>query len=173
MSDFPTDQLPLGITTLSSYAPYLRQTVATNITWVANRAIYIPVAIPWEYPVNRVFWTNGGTITTSNADFGIYTPSGTKVYSTGSTALSGTSTTQFVTPSTPFVLSAGQYYFAYACDNTTSRSFGNTLGTAATGAMLGYLSQATAFPLPATATFATYGTPGFELCGITRTTSGF
>lgn len=122
--------------------------------------------------MKRVFVVNG-SVGAANFDFGIYTPSGTRIYSTGSTAQSGTSAPQFVTPGTPFVLAAGRYYFAYTNDGTTNVAWGNVVATAATGAIGGLLSQATALPLPATATFATYGTPGLAFCGITRTPSGF
>lgn len=179
MTDFPQPgMLPLFVHTYTRWGPVrdlqggsINQ--PTTFNWVANQAVYMPVAIPWPYPVNRVFWVNGSTITTSNVDFGIYTPSGSRIYSTGSTALTATGAPQFVTPATPFVLPAGSYYFAYVCDTAISRSFGTNIGTAANGALAGMLSQATALPLPATATFATYVTPGLELCGITRTPSGF
>lgn len=176
MSDFPTDQLPLFISTFSSYGPSYKAGSSSSpaaVTWVANQAVYLPVFLPWEYPVKRVWWCNGSTNTTTNVDFGIYTPSGARIYSTGSTAMGTVSVPQYVTPSTPFVLPAGQYYFAWVCDNTTSRGFGAAVAVAATGAIYGLLSQASALPLPATATFATYVTPGFQICGITRTESGF
>jgi hypothetical protein len=179
MSDWPDDQLPLFLSTFSSYGPLpvirLAQgsTQAVSITWSANRAVYMPMIIPWEYPVKRVWWCNGSVIG-NNVDFGIYSPSGARLYSTGSTAQVGTSVPQYVTPSVPFVLPAGMYYFAYACDTSNAnRAFGNVVTTAANGAVGGLLSQASAFALPATATFATYGTPGLELCGITRTESGY
>lgn len=181
MSDFPADQTPLFLSTFSSYGPQnlLRSTLlvgsvaGASVTWVANRAVYMPMMVPWEYTVNRVWWVNGSTTTTTNVDFGIYTPGGAKIYSTGSTAQGTASAPQYVTPSVPFVLPPGAYYFAWTCDNTTTRAFGNTLATAANGALAGLLSQSSALPLPATATFATYGTPGFQLCGVTRTQSGF
>lgn len=140
--------------------------------WVANQAVYMPVSIPWQYPVARVFWVNGSAAS-SNADFGIYTPGGLKIYSTGSTAQSGASVPQYVTPGTPFLLDAGTYIFAWACNGTTNRAFA-WAPTAATGAASGCMTQASAFALPSTATFATYGScPGVVLCGVTRTASGF
>jgi hypothetical protein len=178
MSDFPTDQLPLFITTYSSFGPSVKggssgTLLPGSFAWVANQAVYMPVFLPWEYPVKRVWWANGATNTTSNVDFGIYTPSGQRLYSTGSTVMGTVNVPQYVTPAVPFVLPAGQYYFAYVNDNTTNRAFGNAVATAANGALSGLLSQASALPLPATATFATYVTPGMVLCGVTRTESGF
>lgn len=181
MTDFPgVPPLPLFKHTygFDSAYPIARSAgsvgAATNLTWVANLAIYVPVLVPWAYPVKRVFWINGSTITSSNADFGIYTVDGTRIYSTGSTALSGTSAAQYVTPSTSFVLSPGAYYFAYACDNTTARTLG-AAGTAGADALrlTGCYQQASALPLPATATFASMANALYPFCGVTRTASGF
>lgn len=179
MSDFPGSTLPTPQTvttySLTSAAGQLHTTAGgitvTAFTWVANLAVYVPVLIPWPYTVRRVFWINGSTITSSNADFGIYTAEGTKIYSTGSTAMSGASAPQFVTP-TEFTLSPGAYYFAWACNNTTSRAYGSTTA-ANTLRMAGVLQQASAFALPATMTGASVSNAVYPLCGITRTTSGF
>jgi hypothetical protein len=143
------------------------------LTWVANQAVFMPVVLPWPYQVRRVFWQNGSTITTSNADFGIYTEDGTRLYSTGSTALSGTNTPQFVSP-TAFLLSPGAYYFAYVCDNTTNRSFGFSIFTTTAQRQAGILQQASALPLPASMSSAGAATQAvYEICGITRTASGY
>lgn len=181
MSDFPQAQvLPQFVHPWTFYGPGpdLRLVAASAnpvaFTWTANTAVYIPMTLPWPYPVNRVFWVNGSNVASANADFGIYTPNGNQIYHTGSTALSGASVPQFVTPSTPFILDAGNYYFAYACDGTTSKTLSVALATAQFGSMCGIFSQATAFPLPSSATFAALGaTLGVPLCGITRTPSGF
>src|SRR6185295_9653455 len=171
MTDFPATQCPLFFHTYSIWSSLvaLRNHAAiapASITWTANQAIYMPVTLPWPYPVNRVFWVNGSVVTTSNCDFGIYSQSGARLYSTTSTAQSGTNVPQFVTPTTPFTLPAGRYYFAWVSDNTTNRGFGN-LSTVAFQAMSGLLTQATALPLPATETFATVTNVGQVLCGIT------
>lgn len=180
MSDFPQSNAPtnLFVNVLTMEGPGFELRAVSNqgqpgtITWVANYAVYMPFVIRDPYPVNRVFWVNGSTITTSNADFGIYTPDGTRIYSTGSTALSGVSVPQFVSPGTPFILAPGRYYFAYVCDNTTSRSVGWT-PTVARQRTAGLLSQATALPLPATATFAAPSQAVVPFIGVTRTTTGF
>ena len=179
MPDFPLAQAtPLHVSATSRYGcgPELRVAMSTGspaaFTWTANQAIYIPVAIPWPYLVKRVWWYNGSTVTSSNADMGIYTPGGTKIYSQGSTAMSGTSAVQYANVSTPFVLDAGMYFFAWACNNSTSRAFG-WAPTVPQGALCGILSQTTAFALPSPATFATYGAAGVPIFGVTRTASGF
>jgi hypothetical protein len=175
MSD-QTSQTPLFINSCSIYAgAEMIKSVAASGTlastsWgTANRAEYFPVWLPWPYVVRRVFWCNG-SVASGNTDFGIYTSDGTKIYSTGSTAQSGASAIQYVTP-TEFTLASGVYYFAVVFDGTTNRAFGLTSNTIFGSG--GQLVQTSALPLPATATFAaTAGTP-HALCGITRTASGF
>lgn len=181
MTDFPqVNTLPQFVHpwTLYGPGPDMRLEAASAnpvaFTWVANSAVYVPMTIPWPYPVNRVFWVNGSTVASANCDFGIYTTSGKKIYSTGSTVQSGASVPQFVTPATPFILDPGNYFFAWACDSTTSHAFAVAITTAAQASMIGIYSQASAMPLPASATFAALGTSlGVPLIGITRTPTGF
>lgn len=144
------------------------------IAWPStNLAIYTPVVVRYPYPVNRVFWVNG-TATSSNMDFGIYTPGGTRIYSTGSTAQSGASAAQYVTPSTKFVLSPGQYFFALSVSSTTANTlYGTTNPVIDYMRMSGFVQQASAVPLPATATFAAVANSAIPYCGVTRTTTGY
>lgn len=178
--DFPTlPPLPLFVHTWSvdnaGEVLWLNQAVAiASITWpVANTAFYVPVALPCPYPVKRVFWINGSTASL-NMDFGIYTADGTLIYSTGSTAASGTSAPQYVTP-TEFLLAPGRYYFGLACSNTTANAGGqgNTSQTVGRLRLAGVLQQATALPLPATMTPAAVANSCLPICGVTRTASGF
>jgi hypothetical protein len=181
MSDFPNvspNTLPLHWSTWSA-AEELRAITGSGVgasgTWTtANTALYIPVSLPWNYPVKRMWWING-SVAGGNTDVGIYTLGGVRLFSTGSTAESGTSTTQYVSAGTPFVLPAGAYYFAYTHSATTA----NHIWTSSTGSVAnteaaGILAQASALPLPATASFAVGTTvTSFPYFGITRTTSGF
>lgn len=144
------------------------------ITWVANLAVFVPIILPWDYPVSRVFWTNGSTLG-SNCDFGVYTDDGAKVFATGSVAQAGASVPQYVDP-TDFTLVAGRYYFAFTCDGTTSRVRGFTVYTTAFLRQMGVYQQATIAPgsLPATmASVAAASQALYAVCGITRTPSGF
>lgn len=147
----------------------------TALTWVANLAVFMPVTIPWPYPVKRAYWVNGSTVASGTCDFGIYTVSGNRIYSTGNTAQSGANAPQYTTVATPFLLDPGEYYFAWVCDATTSHAFGVAMGASGVGALSGIRSQALGSAvLPASATFATAGiTGGPVVCGITRTASGF
>lgn len=181
MADFPTiqeQQTPLFIYPWTEWCVglELRQlngtAVPASFTWTANQAVYIPFAIPWPYPVRRVFWYNG-TAVVSNVDFGIYTEGGARIYSQGSTAQSGASAIQYATVSTPFILQPGKYYMAYNCSGTTNVVFAVSQN-AAQGKILGLLTQAVgAVALPNPATFATYAGVGFPVIGFTRTASGF
>lgn len=173
--------LPLFIHTYSArFSPAMNARAATlgmsaTLTWpIANTAFYYPMFIPFNYPVRRVLWTAGGSGTAMNVDFGIYTESGTKVYSTGSTALVSANAVQYVTP-TEFILTPGAYYFAFACSSISS----SRLGSGTTGlalphlALTGVLQQATALPLPATMTPVAVANSAYVFCGVTRTSTGF
>jgi len=144
-------------------------------TWVANLVSYAPVIVPYPYPVKRVFWVNGSTITTTNVDFGIYTWDGTRIYNTGSTAMSGASAVQYVTPGTDFILSPARYYFAWTCNGTTSRGYAGGSTSANAPRLAGMLEETTGgFGLPATMTPVAYARSwGPSVCGVTRTTTGF
>lgn len=143
---------------------------------VANQATYMPVTIPFFYPVNRVFWVNGTSVTSTNRAFGIYTQDGTLIYATASTAAVGASVTQYVTPASPFILAPGGYYFAMVSDTTTANrgGAGNTATlTVQQRALCGILQEGSALPLPATMTPVTVANAYHPLCGITRTITGF
>lgn len=183
MADYPQNTTtPLFIQTWSRYglaveaARGLGFSTPGSITWpVGSTAFYIPMWIPWPYLVKRVFWVNGSSVASTNRDFGIYTADGTRIYSTGSTAASGTSSVQYVTPGTEILLSPGRYYFALSTDSTTTNRGGQgaTGGTAARLEIAGILQEASALPLPATMTPAAVANTCFPYCGVTRTSTGF
>lgn len=175
------DQTPLFISTYSRWAfgPLWRMVNGSGAqpaaqTWTANESLFIPFSIPFPYSVARMFWLNGSTITSSNADVGIYTSAGVRIASAGTTALAGASATQYVNVTAS--LQPGNYFMAYACDNTTSRASGTLFSTS-----VGELSQtglnalSAAMPLPATAALAGYtGIVGvLPYFGMTRTASGY
>ena len=176
--DYPLGIPPLFINSFCRYTAGLDTGSVANptsaLTWTANKAIYIPFYLPWEYPVRRVFWANGTSVASTSMDFGIYNADGTKIYSTGSTGASGTSVLQYVTP-TEFTLSAGRYYMAYACSTSTAARGGTGASALnlARQQLAGILEQATALPLPATMTPVTLVLVVHPLCGFTRTLTGF
>jgi hypothetical protein len=146
---------------------------ASNAWGTANTAVYMPICLPWPYPVKRLWWINGSAGSGSgHVDVGIYTIGGARIVSTGSTVMSGASAVQYVSLGTAIILGPGSFYMAYTNDGTTNRSFGYA-PTAAQGRQSGFLMQASALPLPASATFATTTVANMPFCGITRTASGF
>ncbi len=180
MPDFPLPVVtPLFIHTFSWFCAgwearnHIALAVPAATTWpAANRAIYVPMNLPFAYPVRRVYWVNGSTVTTSNLDLGIYNTDGTQIYHTGSTVQSGASLPQYT--STDFVLAPGQYYLALVMDNiSAARAYLSITVTTNEGRASGLLQQDTALPLPVTATFAQWATTGLPFCGITKTTTGF
>jgi hypothetical protein len=182
MSDFPAQDhnvTPLHIPIASLRGPFhtlgqiaANTPAAASMAWTANLAVFMPMSIPFPYPVRRVWWFNGSAATT-NVDFGIYNMDGVKVLSTGSTVASGVSTAQFVDV-TDFLLGPGRYYFAWAADGTTNDAFGWTAYTTVFLRLAGVLQQSTAFPLPATMASAGAASAALlPLCGISRSTENF
>lgn len=148
-----------------------------GLTWTANVAVYIPFAVPWPYNVRRMFWCNGNTVG-GNSDVGIYTQGGARLWSSGSIACSGAGLLpQYVTPSPDMLLQPGvPYFFGFAHDSSIAShlvGLGGGSLAASQGRACGMYQQASAFPLPAAATFAAYAAVGLPLIGITNTDSGF
>jgi hypothetical protein len=134
--------------------------VASGTWTAANDALFLPIYVPFPYPVKRVWWING-------------TMEGTRIYSTSSTAGSGNSAPQYVTP-TAFILNPGSYYFALALDNNTAnRITGSTALSVGACRLSGLLKQTSAFPLPATMTPEAITASFYTYIGVTRTESGF
>jgi hypothetical protein len=147
---------------------------AGALTWVANLAVYVPFYLPAPMPVRRVWWINGSTITTSNADVGVFNADGVRMLSAGLTALAGASAVQYATLGADKLLMPGRYYFGYVCDNTTARAQGTSSWTAAQLRHIGVLQEALgSAALPAKMTPVAIANALFPYCGITRTPSGF
>lgn len=168
---------PIVPTFIHSWSAYMggAQRAVSNpgapaaLTWTANAAIYIPLNLPWPYYVARGFWYNGSTVS-GNADFGIYSVGGAKLFTAGSTAAAGATGPQYVTVG--MLLSPGRYFLAYAQSGTTAVAEGVAI-TAPNGRIMGLYQQAAALPLPSSATFAQYAAVGLPLIGITNRASGF
>lgn len=143
----------------------------SSITWTANQAVYIPMRLPFNYHVQRAFWCNGSTVAGSS-DVAIYSSSGVRLWSAGSTVNSGAIVPQYITVTGGLLLTPGHYWMAFASSTTTTGVTGVALATA-DGRVSGLKTQATALPLPATATLAAYAGVGVPLIGITNTASGF
>lgn len=122
-----------------------------NNAWpAANRALFVPFVIHEPFVVQKMAVYNA-TTAAGNVDIGIYTEDGTLLVSSGSTAMAGTSTQQ--TFSISKTLAPGRYYMAIAFSSTSAILRASTTSLASTQ-LSGVLQMASAFPLPATATFA-------------------
>lgn len=117
----------------------------------ANKAIYVPFSVYETITVRKMFWENGGSVS-GNVDVGIYDINWVRLVSSGSTAQAGTSAIQEVNI-TDTTLASGIYYLAMAMDNNTGQ-IGRWGPTAAIGRGLGVSEEASAFPLPSTATLS-------------------
>lgn len=177
MSVVPTYAAPGAPVTISSASPYsigfdgirLAFNFATGSSaWPsANRAYYVPFAIPTPIIVAKLFTTNG-TTASNNFDIGIYDKDGTRIVSTGSTAQSGTTALQIVDVSDTLI-GPGLFYMALAMNGTTGTHhvFGSISATFTQAC--GVYLQASAFPLPANATYAANATTYLPVFGLITT----
>jgi hypothetical protein len=141
----------------------------TSTAWFsANAAAFIPFRIGQAATVLKLGWHNGGVVS-GNVDCGIYNEAGSRIVSAGSTPASGTSAIQAV-DTTDITLQPGRYYLALAVDNTTQTFLAWSLGVAAYVRMLALANQASAFPLPATATLAIATSISVPICGLSLRT---
>lgn len=129
----------------------------------ANDALFMPLVLFRPALVKRLFVANGATAG-NNVDMGIYSADGSKIVSIGSTAQAGTSVLQFFDIADTY-LSPGQYYLALAFDGTTATIKRISLAVIRLKQM-GVMKMASAFALPAAATFATVTSSVFPLCGL-------
>lgn len=130
--------------------------VSVNFVFGANGAIFVPFRIPRPLTVQS-FSLQNGTAVAGNIDMGIYTPGGTRLVSTGSTAQAGISVTQTVA-ATATRFGPGLFYMALAMSNAaTARILAQNFTPNDMAQMLGLATMAAAFPLPATAVFASVG----------------
>lgn len=125
---------------------------ATSATWpAANRALFYPFTLSEPVIAVKLFVLNGATAS-GNIDAGIYDRTGNRIVSTGSTAQSGTSVIQEF-DITDTLFGPGTFYLALVMNNTTGTTFRQTTSSGSF-ASTGACQMASAFPLPATATFA-------------------
>ena len=145
-----------------------RMNVAASAVWTAsNRAIYIPVWLSAPIVAVQLFAYNGSAVS-GNIDVGLYAGDGTRLVSSGSTAQSGTSALQAFNI-TDTELGPGLCYLAVALDNTTGTVF-RVAGNTELQRGLGLFMQETAFPLPATATFAAISVNAIPVVGLSTRT---
>lgn len=156
---------PLALGGFSScYNAVATTSVSTAAT--ANRALYVPFTVPSTIIAQNCFFYCGATSANTNHwDFGIYTDSGVRLTSLGSTAQSGSTQVLNTAALTATELAPGQYYMALALDSTDT--YRATIGgSALIPPLAGVQTQSTAFALPATSTM-TSGTSDIPLIGFT------
>ena len=118
----------------------------------ADMIIYVPVRIPEDCNIGRVFVANGGAVS-GNMNVGLYDSTGSKLWECGSTAQSGTSQLQFITCSQS--ITAGLHYMALQLSNYGTAQVQRKSPTLWFLQVAGVMQeQAGSFALPATATFA-------------------
>lgn len=116
----------------------------------ANLAIYVPFYVAEALRVRSL--SAPCESSSGNGDVGIYAYDGTRIVSSGSFAFSGFDmNTRNITDTE---LQPGIYYLALVCDNATNAALRFTPGVQNIR-MAGICQEASAFPLPSTATFAT------------------
>jgi hypothetical protein len=151
--------LPFRISSLGRFSgahmigPFDGTVASSTAVWpAANRALYMPIYLPVPFKVAR-FWVQNGSNTTGNIDVGLLDANGNKLISTGSTARSGATTTQYIGV-TDASFGAGTYYLALVMDNTTGSVTRLAAGSLSELQIGGMFQESSAFALPGTATFA-------------------
>lgn len=140
----------------------------------ANRAVYTPIFIPTVCVATRMWWANGSTVSASyNVDAGIYLDSGfkpgTKLISTGSTAQGTASEVQFA-DITDTTLTPGRYWLGFTCSSTSATFFRASANWGAGADAYFRFEEASALPLPASATPVESSGLNFYLFGFSTTT---
>lgn len=159
--------------TLGAEFTGLNETIPASNNWVAaNTAIFIPLLIGTVMTFQRGWWANGAAVA-GNIDVGIYDTAGARLGSTGTVAQAGTSTIQTAAFTAAITLTPGRYYMAMASNTSgvTQKVSANITLPAATARALGMRQMATAFVLPATATYANPTGTFFPLFGISTKTT--
>lgn len=154
-----------------AYSGYYSNTTsapASATSPTANQAIYVPIVVTTTATFTRGFWWNGSA-PGGNTCVGLYTPDGTRQATTGSVASSGASAIQSAAFAASYVATPGIYYMAIQFSAATVNGTSG-YGPSLLFRMIGLYTQAVgSFPLPASATFATWTSFLLPHFGITQT----
>lgn len=144
--------------TTSLLEPLGAPTLYASVAWPsANLAIYMPVVFPADCTIYSMSVV--GNNTTGNYDLGFYSPLFTRIASKGSTAMSAAVLTLSIGD---YRVRAGDIYFAaVTCSGAGAIIMGGI--AAVFGMVTGFAQQATALPLPATGTPATFAQAVYPL----------
>ena len=121
----------------------------------ANRAIYTPFEVDQAVSVTALFFeiVAAGV---GNAEVGLYSAAGAKLGTSSGAISTNAVGIKTYTPGTPIALSRGRYFLGIATDGVLAqfRRYAGAGAAANVLAIAGLKQQATAYPLPANATFA-------------------
>ena len=142
----------------------------TSGAWpTANLAIFIPFRATSNFVATKMFAASGSGVNgTGKIDVGIYTADGTLIVSSGSVIQTNAVSLQEF-DITDTAIAPGLYYLAVSLDNTANTLY-RISGTVPGTRSLGLLQQASAHPLPASATYATMASTIYPLIGLTTRT---
>lgn len=152
--------MPAGITIVPSKSPvspladacWDEGLVVATGTWPAqNRALFMPFEICDAITVTKIGWFNSSTVNGS-IDVGIYDHDGKALSTLGGVLMSGASAFQ-IGDLADVTLEYGHYYLAMSSNSLTA-NFLRTALVAITMQAAGCQEMASAYPLPAVATFA-------------------
>lgn len=149
---------------LESTGGFLASGSLSANTWPsANRALFVPFRVQSRITVTKAFWVNGGAVS-GNVDIGIYSEGGARLVSSGSIAQANINLYQEV-DITDTQLGTGLFFMALAVDNGTAQFVRRTTSTIFLTPSRVY-QMASAFVLPATATFATVSSSYLPVFGV-------
>lgn len=127
---------------------------STQVWPTANLAIYVPLRVTHPIVARKLVWVTGNAVS-GNYDIGLYDATGKRLVSSGSIAVSGTDTL-ILFDMADLQLEQQIVYLAFALSSATCRYYGHLLTTDTQEMRIaGLMQEASAVPLPATATFAT------------------
>jgi hypothetical protein len=132
--------------------------------WPTNDlAIYVPFAIGMPVRVLTLWFANG-SVGTDNYDIGLFNAAGTKLASSGATAKAA-GAAETVANIADTLIGPGLYYIGLSSASTAS-SFTMYSVASPIGAAFGVKQEASAHPLPATATMVNSGQAYIPLVGM-------
>lgn len=146
-------------TTLVGQAALTQNGTVSAAVWPsANAAIYVPFIV--EIPFRASNAAVRVSVSAGNLDMGVYDEGGNALVTKGSIAVAAAGlqvvdfTASISQGSADPLLGPGTYYFAMACSSATASFFRLANVSIGNLRVCGCRWQATALPLPATATFA-------------------
>lgn len=146
----------------------LNSTIASRTYPASNRALGFQFCLADPFTVMKVWWLNGATATTDNADVGVYTEAGTTLLVSGGSTLIATASIVQEKDCTDTMLAPGRYWCVYNQNGVTATPSGWSAGAAGlirvTGG--GWAQFAGAVPLGASFTPAALAGTVFPFFGI-------